>query len=51
VLCEVYIIVVMQYKVVYHGVRYEAMWYVVSVDISTVSRVRFSRECLKRLDV
>ena len=30
---------------------HEAMWHVVSVDISTLSRVRFSRECLKRLDV
>ena len=51
VLCDVYIIVVMQYNVVYNGVRYEAMWYVMSVDISTVSCVRFSHECLKRLDV
>jgi hypothetical protein len=46
VLCDVYIIVVMLYMVVYDGVRYEAMWNVVSLDISTVSRVRFSRECL-----
>ena len=50
-LCDVYIIVVKQYNVVYNGVRYEDMWHVGSVDISTVSRVRFSRECLKRLDV
>jgi hypothetical protein len=33
------------------GVRYEAMWNVVSLDISTVNRVRFSRDCLKRLDM
>jgi hypothetical protein len=33
------------------GVRYEAMWNVVSLDFSTVIRVRFSRDCLKRLDM
>ena len=34
VLCDVQIIVVMLYKVVYNGVRYKVRWYVVSVDIS-----------------
>ena len=49
-LCDVYIVVVMLYKVVYNGVRYEVRWYVVSVDISTVSRVRFSRECFLKVE-
>ena len=35
VLCYVHIIVIMLYKLVYNGVRYEVRWYEVSVDIST----------------